>query len=294
MSSSRVTPGNWFAIGIQAGPSPLDLSPAPGARNPVLTYRDIHDVPAIFVADPFLHRENGAWTMLFEVMTERSYKGEIAVATSADGLAWEYQGIVLAEPFNLSYSQVFRWQGETYMLPEGYEDDRLRIYRAEPFPSRWRQVATLFEGRRFADATILSAGGHWWIFASDPRTNDVLRLFWADEPLGPWREHPRSPIVAGDPCAARPAGPLVAWNGGLVRFAQVCAPRYGTAVRAFEITSLTPEEYAERPAARPPLAPAAPGAWNSAAMHHVSALPLDDGSWIAAMDGHDHPSYLAG
>jgi hypothetical protein len=57
--------------------------------------------------------------LFFEVMNDQGYKGEIAFATSADGLAWEYQGIVLAEPFSLSYPQVFRWRGEVYMVTMG-------------------------------------------------------------------------------------------------------------------------------------------------------------------------------
>jgi hypothetical protein len=287
----RITPGNWFAIGIYAGPSPFELSPVPGIRNPVLTYRDVSDVPAIFVADPFLYCQDGAWAMLFEVMNERSYKGEIALAVSADGLAWEYRGIVLAEPFSLSYPHVFRWRGEVYMLPDGFEHDRVELYRADPFPVRWRRVATLLEGR-FADASICRFGGRWWLFVCEPHANDVLRLFGAEDLLGPWREHPRSPIVAGDPCAARPAGRLVEWRGRLVRFAQVCAPRYGGGVRAFEITRLTPDEYAERPVGKPPLQPPDPAAWNGSAMHHVCVQRLN-GGWIAAMDGHDHPSYRA-
>lgn len=290
MSAGRINSGNWFAIGVYAGRSPLELAPAPGARNPVLTYRDIVDVPALFVADPFLFRRDGAWTMFFEVMNDDGYKGEIAWAVSADGLAWEYRGIVLADAVSLSYPMVFEWRGEVYLLPEAFDDDRVRLYRANPFPTRWRPVATLVEGR-LTDATIVRAGGWWWLFACDPVTNDLLRLWRAGELLGPWVEHPRSPIVDGDVCAARPAGPIVAWGGGLVRFAQVCTPRYGSGVRAFEITRLTPEEYAERAVAAPPVRPADPGDWNGAAMHHVSAWPLADGSWIAAVDGHDHPSY---
>jgi hypothetical protein len=177
------------------------------------------------------------------------------------------------------------------MLPDGFEDDRLRLYRAERFPTRWRQMATLLEGRRLADATVVRWGEAWWMFACDPRTNDLLRLFRAEDLLGPWREHPRSPIVAGDPRAARPAGPVVAWDGGLVRYAQVCAPRYGSGVRAFAITRLTPDDYAERPAAEAPLRPGAAGEWNGAAMHHVCAEPAAGGGWIAVVDGHDHPSY---
>jgi hypothetical protein len=286
----RITPGHWFAIGIYAGPSPLALAPAPGVRNPVLTWRDVTDVPAIFVADPFLFRHEGAWLMFFEVMNERSYKGEIALAVSADGLAWDYRGIVLAEPFSLSYPHVFRWGRQIYMLPDGFEHDRVELYRADPFPTRWRPVATLLEGR-FADATLLRHNGRWWLFACDPFTNGELRLFLADRLLGPWKEHPRSPIVAGDPCAARPAGRIVRWRGGLVRYAQVCAPRYGGGVRAFEIARLTPDEYVERPAAQPPLQPAEEGDWNAWAVHHVCAHRLGGGRWIAAIDGHDHPSY---
>jgi hypothetical protein len=291
--TDRITPGHWFSIGIYAGPSPLELSPAPGIRNPVLTCRDITDAPAIFVADPFLYRQDGTWFLFFEVMNDRGFKGEIAFAVSADGLAWEYRGIVLAEPFSLSYPHVFRWRGDVYMLPDGFEHDRVELYRADPFPTRWRRVATLLEGR-FADASVFRFGGCWWMFVCDPYTNAVLRLYRADDAddlRGPWREHPRSPIVRDDPCGARPAGPVVDWRGGLVRFAQVCSPRYGSGVRAFEITCLTPAEYVEQPVAKPPLRPADPGAWNSSAMHHVCAHRLDDGSWIAAMDGHDHPSY---
>jgi hypothetical protein len=286
----RITPGHWFAIGIYGGRSPLDLSPLPGIRNPVLSYREISDVPAIFVADPFLHRQDGAWHMFFEVMNEQGYKGEIALAVSADGLAWEYRGIVLAEPFSLSFPHVFRWRRQVYMLPDGFEHDRVVLYRADPFPTQWRPVATLLEGR-LADACSFRFGGHWWMFACEPRTNGVLRLYRAERLLGPWREHPHSPVVADDPCAARPAGRVVEWGGRLVRFAQVCSPRYGGGVRAFEITRLTPSEYAERPVARPPLRPAAPGAWNSSAVHHLCAHRVDGGRWIAAMDGHDHPSY---
>jgi hypothetical protein len=287
MTPERIVPGHWFAIGIYAGASPLALAPVAG--NPVLTDRDASDVPAIFVADPFLYRQGGRWTLFFEVMNQRSYKGEIAFAVSADGLTWTYRGIVLAAAASLSYPQVFSWRGRVYMLPDAFEDDRVVLYRAERFPHDWRPVATLVEGR-LADATLLRRSGRWWLFACDPLTNDVLRLFRADDLLGRWREHPRSPIVAGDPAAARPAGPLVEWRGRLVRFAQVCAPRYGSGVRAFEVTRLTARGYAERPLGAPLPEPPA-GAWNGSAMHHLSAVRLAGGRWLAAVDGHDHPSY---
>jgi hypothetical protein len=288
----RITPGNWFAIGMFAGTSPLDLSPAPGIQNPVITYRHVTDAPAIFVADPFMVQNAGRWYMFLEVMNDLGYKGEISVATSANGLDWRYEGIVLTASCSLSYPYVFRWQGDYYMLPEMSPQDHLCLYKAESFPSGWRLAATFLEGNPIADASIFHWQGYWYILAcSNPEGNDTLSLFHASSPLGPWKEHPRSPVIAGDPRAARPGGRVVEWGGGLVRFAQDCVPRYGMALRAFRITHLTPGEYAEEPIGRSPIQRAEADAWNSRAMHHVDSHLLPDGTWLAAVDGHDHPSY---
>src|SRR6187455_372368 len=116
----RIYPGNWFSIGMFAGSSPLALSPAASAKNPVLTYRDATDAAAIFVADPFLVPHGARWYMFLEVMNDTGYKGEISVATSENGFEWSYEGIVLTESFSLSYPYVFDWEGGYYMLPEMY------------------------------------------------------------------------------------------------------------------------------------------------------------------------------
>ena len=291
--ANRVYPGNWFSIGMFSGPSPLELSPAPSAKNPVLTYRDVTDAPAIFVADPFLVHHGARWHMFLEVMNDAGYKGEIALAASENGIEWDYEGIVLTESFSLSYPYVFEWQGDHYMLPEMYQQNYLRLYKAEAFPRSWRPVATFLDCNAFADASIFQWQGYWYILAcSNPTGNDTLRLFQAPCPLGPWREHPRSPVVTGDPRAARPGGRVVEWNGGLIRYAQVCVPRYGTGLRAFRITRLTPEEYSEETVDAPPIRKPEPGEWNSRAMHHVDPHLLPDGPWLAVADGHDHPSFI--
>lgn len=284
----RITPGRWYSIGVYAGPSPLELAPAPGVANPVLSYRDVADVPAIFVADPFMIRHGGLWYLFFEVLNDLTYRGEIALAVSADARSWEYRGRVLVEPFNVSYPHVFRWRGRFYMTPEMYGQDCVRLYRAESFPYGWRPVATLIADGPVADPTPFRFGGRWWLLLCPrPHEHDVLRLYRSDRLLGPWREHPASPVVAGDRRSARPAGRVVEWGDRPIRFAQDCHPQYGTAVRAFEITRLGATVYAERPVATSP----AREAWNRRGMHHVDAHRLEDGSWIALVDGHDHPSY---
>lgn len=290
--SERITPGNWYSIGAYSGSSPLDLSPATGIENPVLTYRDASDVPAIFVADPFMVHHESLWYLFFELLNDLTYQGEIAVAVSEDASSWEYRGRVLVEPFHLSYPHVFGWRGRFYMTPETYQQDCVRLYRAASFPFDWRPVTDLIEDGPAADPTPFHFGGRWWMFTCPrPADHDALRLYRSDDLEGPWREHPCSPVVSDDPRSARPAGRVVEWEGRPLRFAQDCHPQYGTAVRAFEITRLTPTEYRETALEKRPLAAAEEGAWNSRAMHHLDAHRLDDGSWIAAIDGHDHPSY---
>ena len=83
-----------WSIAIYNGITPFDLQPAP----PILTKSDITDIPADFVADPFmLHRDN-TWYMFFEVMHSATKLGEIGLATSGDDAqTWTYQRIVLRE-----------------------------------------------------------------------------------------------------------------------------------------------------------------------------------------------------
>ncbi len=288
----RMTAGHWYAIGLYSGPSPLALSPASGVENPILTYRDITDVATVFVADPFLIRHQGQWLLFFELLNDEIYRGEIGLAVSPDARRWEYRGRVLREPFHLSYPHVFRWRDRYYMTPEMYQQDCVRLYRAEAFPHDWRPVAVLIEDGPVADPSPFRFDDRWWMFTCPrPLENDALRLYLADSIEGPWRQHPKSPVLVDDPYNARPAGRVIQYGQRLLRFAQVCHPKYGSAVRAFEITHLTPTEYREQAIEPAPLEAPAAGAWNRLAMHHIDAHPLDDGSWIAVIDGHNHPNY---
>jgi hypothetical protein len=276
-----------WSIGLYGGSSPLGLSPWPGIVNPVLTRADVTDVPATYVADPFTLRVAGIWHLFFEVMNWRSGKGEIGLATSEEGLRWAYRQIVLAEPFHLSYPYVFQWEGDFFLIPESFQAGAVRLYRAQRFPTVWTPVATLLEGPYLADASVVRFAGRWWLFVETGGADrhDTLRLFFADELRGPWQEHPRSPIINGDPRRARPAGRILPCDGWLIRFAQGCQPSYGTDVRAFVITELTPTGYKERPAREKPVLGPGAGGWNAGGMHHVDACQLADGSWRACVDG---------
>ncbi|MCB0161205.1 MAG: hypothetical protein KDD83_23890, partial [Caldilineaceae bacterium] len=84
---------NW-SISIYAGTDPRHLTPAADTPTPVLSRADVTDVPASFVADPFMlrtqRRDDGgdAWHMFFEVWNDDTEQGEIGYASSGDGRAW--------------------------------------------------------------------------------------------------------------------------------------------------------------------------------------------------------------
>jgi biotin carboxylase len=274
-----------WAIGIYAGSSPLDLLPAAGIANPVLTSRDIHDLPAAFVADPFLLRRQDRWHLFFEILREDTGRGEIGWAESPDGRRFTYRETVLREPYHLSYPYVFEHDGEIYMTPETLDAGAVRLYRAAAFPRSWELVTSLLAGR-LADPTPIHHDGHWYLFAcATPKTHDTLCLFHAESLTGPWREHPASPLIHKDRRASRPAGRPLFHDGAWLRFAQDCDPVYGSRIRAFRITDLTPTTYAERLYHPDPFLSPTPAGWNATRTHHLD-LQLDlESGWLACLDG---------
>src|SRR5262245_46202668 len=117
-----------WSIGIYTGDSSFQLRARP--NNPVLTNTDVTDVQAEFVADPFMLHADGRWYMFFEVLDRETQLGVIALATSDDTVNWNYEQVVLAEPFHLSYPYVFEWQGERYMIPETLGASAVCLYKA--------------------------------------------------------------------------------------------------------------------------------------------------------------------
>ena len=270
-----------WSIGIYTGGSPYTLKPNPQIPNPVLTAADVTDVPASFVADPFMLHGY----MFFEVLNRESNKGEIGLASSEDGTRWRYERIVLSEAFHLSYPYVFEWQDMLYMIPEMLGANAACLYRADEFPTRWSLAAKLIDGP-CADPSIVRFADLWWLFfCSTPYQHDTLCLYFAEQLTGPWREHPRSPLIRADNGRARPAGRIVTVNNQLVRFAQDCIPLYGARVRAFDILELTTTNYEEVENAASPVLQPGDTDWNVTGMHHLDAQQQPDGTWLACVDG---------
>lgn len=262
--------------------------PSESAQNPVLAHEHVSDVPALFVADPFMLRVDQTYYLFFEVLNRRTARGEIGLATSENAIEWAYQQIVLKEPFHLSYPYVFEWQNQYYLIPESCETKSIRLYRAIDFPMRWSFVQTLLEGYEFVDSSFFAFQDKCWLFTGlglPPNRADTLRLYYAEDLHAPWIEHRRSPIVAGNVHLARPAGRICVSDGEVIRYAQDCYPAYGSQVWAFEITDLTPETFSEREVNQRPILTGSGIGWNASGMHHLDLHWREDGRCIACVDG---------
>lgn len=276
-----------WSIQMYSGSSPLQLKPAGNSLTPSITRHDVTDIPAAFVADPFMIKVDNIWYLFMEIMNSETGLGEIGLVTSMDGITWNYQHVILKENYHLSYPFIFKHQGAYYMVPETLDAQAICLYKATNFPYDWEFEKNLVKGR-YADPTIFQYENQWWIFAgSSINKNDTLNLFYSDKLYGPYKEHTKSPVIEKNKRNARPAGRIIQYDNRLIRLAQDCYPKYGSGVRAFEIITLTTEHYSERELLESPILEKASkkNQWNSRGMHHLDAHRIEDNKWVACVDG---------
>jgi len=275
--------GEW-AIGIYKGTSPLACFPPQSVKNPVLTARHVTDASADFVADPFMLNKDSVWYMFFEVMNRSTDQGDIGSAISPDGINWTYQQIVLDEPFHLSYPYVFEWNNDYYMIPESYQTNTVRLYKAVNFPRQWVFLKDLLKGKEFIDSSIFYYDQKWWLFTTSIK-NDILHLYYANDLMGPWTEHIKSPVISENPHISRPGGRVLVLNRRILRYTQDVSPDYGRHVHVFEVTELTTRSYKEKSVSESPIIQAGEAGWNNEGMHQIDLHLIGKRNWIACVDG---------
>ncbi len=143
-----------WSIGIYEGSTPFDLADPENVSNPVLTGKDVVDIDAVFVADPFMMFKNGKYSMFFEVMNRKTDQGDIGYAESTDGMHWKYRKIVIDETFHLSYPYIFEWNNDYYLIPESHQDLSVRVYKALSFPDKWEYIGNILSGYPYVDPSI--------------------------------------------------------------------------------------------------------------------------------------------
>lgn len=276
------TYGPW-SIGIYEGSQPFNLVDPNDIPNPVLTGKDVDDIDASFVADPFMLFKDGKYSMFFEVWNRETNHGDIGYAESENGKYWDYKKIIIDEEFHLSYPYVFEWDNDYYLIPASNKDLSVRLYKASLFPEKWEYIGNILSGFHFVDPSIFRYNNKWWMFVSSGGSS-FLSLYYSDNLLTGWVSHPMNPIIDRDKNISRPGGRVITYNDKIYRLTQDDEPSYGIQVIAFEITKLTEKMYEEKRVPGPPLVTKSGSGWNAAGMHNVDLHKVGN-KWVAAVDG---------
>jgi len=208
-----------------------------------------------FYADPFVVERDGKAFIFFE---DYSFKNRKAVISMIEIDATGNPSVpepVLEANYHVSYPCVFEWDGEMYMLPESKDNHTIELYRATDFPRGWRREHVLMTGVSTVDSTVVRYDEKFWLFTSGLTQSErlfdgdnELSLFFSEKPFGPWKAHPKNPIVS-DIRRCRPAGRLFFEAGQLIRPSQDCSGRYGRRVCFNRVNLLSDTDYDETPMA---------------------------------------------
>ena len=261
-------------------------------QNPILTADAVDDYGRCqYLADPFFLATDEAWHLFVEVYNpNRDPDAVISHAISTDrGDSWSYTGVVLDPGHHVSFPYVFEHAGAYHMIIEsggrGGTPRTVDRYEATAFPHEWHRAETLCTvERNGGDTVAFEWDGRWWLAGGDSTAG--LHLHSSERLVdGEWQPHPDNPVVDRGRLASRPGGRPVVCPDRILFFFQDCVRTYGAAVRAYEITTLTPTAYEDRPVATAPVLDGqGRRGWRSGRMHHVDAQ-LVDGEWVVIADG---------
>ncbi len=170
-----------------------------------------------FIADPFGFFYNEELHIIYEDFLFHERIGKTA-ALEFENDTYRDNGIVIDENFHMSYPFVFEFKGSIYCIPETYQANQVRLYKAVDFPKKWKLDQVLIDGYAGIDNTLFSHEGKWWLFSTDKNNGAHynLNIFYADNIFGDWQKHPKNPVKT-DIRSARPAGSIFTKNGSIFR-----------------------------------------------------------------------------
>lgn len=295
-SPIRRTPGNWTMLRFLATmtTSFLKAQWTGVARASKWTVGVVHvpiatlidqDLPPIewipeqgssrYFADPFPDPTGATSVVLVEDYDHASHRG---VISSIDVDGDRQARVVLDAGVHASYPFLFDDDGVTYCVPETYQAEQVRIYRANSFPDDWELAGTILDGLAALDPTIIRHDSRWWLFCTLAGTNSNTKLYayHSEDLLSGWQPHSLNPIKS-DISSSRPGGRPFQHGGHLYRPAQDSSSSYGGAIALNRVDKLTPTSFHEAVVTR--IHPPRTGRYR-AGIHTVSgqgALTVVDG-----------------
>lgn len=185
-----------------------------------------------FLADPFFFYENGSYYLFFEHKLEKINHAHISLLESSDGINYTYSGPVLKEDFHLSYPQVFKHNGDFYMLPETQGGNNVILYKAHNFPLGWKAYDTLIHKKKFKDPTLFLSDTLNLMAVTD--NNLTMHLYHADSLNGEWKLHQQPLMLMGS--ESRPGGRFFRDGKDLILPVQNNSKSYGSGLSLYRMT----------------------------------------------------------
>jgi len=155
--------------------------------------------------------------IIYEDLLFNQGKGKIGSFLFKNG-SFTQNEIVIDEKFHMSYPFLIEHEGHLYCIPETYQANEVRLYKALEFPSKWKMEKVLIENYPGLDSTPFKYEGDWFLFSTNKSSgrHHHLNIHYAESIFGPWKAHPKNPVKT-DIRSARPAGTVFQYNGEVFR-----------------------------------------------------------------------------
>jgi len=225
------------------------------ALSPIQDFLDPKKIPSIqwfpdlprsrFMADPFGISIKGELFIVYEDFRFDQGVGKIA-SFLFDNETFLENKIVIDEKFHMSYPFLLEHESEIYCIPETYQANQVRLYRALEFPMRWKFEKVLIENYAAIDNTPFKYGDTWFLFSTDKHAgpHHNLNIHYSKSIFGPWKEHPKNPVKT-DIRSARPAGTLFTFKRELFRPSMDYSEKIEGRIIINRIMTLTIDDFRE-------------------------------------------------
>lgn len=195
-----------------------------------------------WVADPFLFEADGKHYLFCEQYETELNRAGIGYYVFEDGIPVN-KGIVIRQPYHMSYPCVFAYGDEIYMIPETSANKTVELYRAVKFPDQWELDTVLLQDVQYVDSTVYQAENELYLLSYTKKNNGwalvVFKLDMQSKQLSAVSEKLYQTNIA------RPAGSLLRTEKGLFRPAQDCSRKYGEALYLYAVDKLDEEGFDE-------------------------------------------------
>ncbi|MBD0852591.1 glucosamine inositolphosphorylceramide transferase family protein [Maribacter arenosus] len=225
------------------------------AEAPIHDFLDSKKTPTIhwfpnlpksrFMADPFgIHFKNQLHIIYEDYRFDQGI-GKTASILYHDG-EFKDNKIVIDEEFHMSYPYLLDYEDEIYCIPETYQANQVRLYKALEFPLKWKLEKVLIENYAGIDSTPFKHNNTWFLFSTNKKLGARynLNIHYSDSIFGPWHQHPKNPVKT-DIRSSRPAGTLFIHNGDLFRPSMDYSEKIEGRISINKVITLTINDFKE-------------------------------------------------